>query len=74
MATFISLAQTILGVVLMIVIMLEVRGSSMGGFLSSGDSPVYRTRRGFERTLLNTTIVVSILFFVVSIASVMVSR
>lgn len=73
MQNAVSIAQIILGVVLIIIIMLEVRGASMGGFLSGGDSPVYRTRRGFERTLFNLTIGVSILFFVVSIWNVILS-
>jgi preprotein translocase subunit SecG len=72
--TAVSIAQIILGVVLIVMIMLEVRGSSMGGFLGGGDSPVYRTRRGFERTLFNMTIIVTILFFAVSFLNVVVSR
>ena len=73
MASFVSVAQIILSIVLIVLIMLEVRGSSIGGFLGTGDSPVYRTRRGFERTLLNVTIGVAILYFIVSIASVILS-
>jgi preprotein translocase subunit SecG len=69
----VSIAQVILGVVLIITIMLEVRGSSMGGFLGGGDSPVYRTRRGFERTLFNITIGVAVLFFIVSIWNVILA-
>jgi preprotein translocase subunit SecG len=69
----VSVAQIILGVVLIITIMLEVRGSSMGGFLGGGDSPVYRTRRGFERTLFNMTIGVAVLFFIVSIWNVILA-
>jgi len=71
--TAVSVAQIILGLVLMVLIGLEVRGQSMGGFLSGGDSPVYRTRRGFERTLFNLTIVVSILFFAAAVWSVILA-
>ena len=73
METAVSVAQIILGIVLMVLIGLEVRGQSMGGFLSGGDSPVHRTRRGFERILFNLTIVVSILFFGASIWSVILA-
>ncbi len=73
MGTYVSIAQTILAIVLTIVILLEVRGSSLGGFMSGGDSPVYRTRRGFERVLFNLTIVVSIVFFILSIWNVILS-
>jgi len=71
--TVVSIAQIILGIVLIVLIGLEVRGQSMGGFLSGGDSPVYRTRRGFERILFNLTIVVSILFFALSIWNVILA-
>ena len=73
MQSAVSIAQIILGLVLIITIMLEVRGSSMGGFLGGGDSPVYRTRRGFERTLFNLTIGVTVLFFIVSIWNVILA-
>lgn len=74
MGPFVSVAQIILSVLLIIMIMLEVRGTSMGGFLGGGDSPVFRTRRGFEKTLFNATIGVAVLFFIVSIASVILAR
>ncbi len=73
MQNAVSIAQTILAIVLIVMIMLEVRGQAMGGFLSGGDSPVYRTRRGFERTLFNLTIGVAILFFALSIWSVILA-
>ena len=73
MGTYVSIAQIILGIALIVMIMLEVRGSSLGGFMGGGDSPVYRTRRGFERMLFNLTIAVSIIFFIVSIWHVMLS-
>jgi preprotein translocase subunit SecG len=73
LASFVSVAQTILAIVLIVMIMLETRGSSMGGFLGGGDSPVYRTRRGFERTLFNLTIVVAVLFFIISMWNVILT-
>ena len=73
MQNAVSIAQIILAVVVIVMIMFEVRGSSMGGFLGGGDSPVYRTRRGFERTLFNLTIVVTILFFALSIWNVILA-
>lgn len=73
MQNAVHIAQVILAVVMIVMIMLEVRGSSMGGFLGGGDSPVYRTRRGFERTLFNLTIVVAILFFILSIWNVILA-
>lgn len=73
MQNAVSIAQVILAVVLIVMIMLEVRGSTMGGFLGGGDSPVYRTRRGFEKTLFNLTILVAILFFALSIWNVILA-
>ena len=42
------------------------------GGIFGGDSTVYRTRRGVEKTLFNVTIGLAVTFFVISIISVLV--
>ena len=55
-----------LAVVLIGAILLQTRGSGFSAFGSS-DSSIYRTRRGFERTLFQFTIVLSVAFFVIAL-------
>lgn len=63
MNNIISWIQIILSVLLIAVILLQQRGSSLGSSLG-GDSATYTSRRGIERTLFNITIVIGILYFV----------
>lgn len=66
LAPYISIIEIILGVALTILVLLQTRGSDLGGFLGgTGDSTSgYRTRRGVEATLHRLTIVLSIVFFI----------
>lgn len=64
-----NLAQLIVAVALATVLLLQVKGSGFGAGLG-GSSSVFRTRRGIERTLFQLTIVLVILFILVSILSV----
>ena len=62
------IVQMILAIVLIGAILLQTRGSGFSAF-GSADSSIYRTRRGFERTLFQFTIVVAVLWVLVSIAA-----
>jgi len=50
-------------------VLLQAKGAGLGGIFG-GDGGVYRTRRGVEKTLYQATIGLSVLFFVISLASV----
>jgi len=60
--------QLIVSVALGLAILLQARGSGLGGTFG-GDSAVYRSRRGIERRLWQFTIVLIALFAVFSLAS-----
>jgi preprotein translocase subunit SecG len=62
------IVQMLLAIVLIAAILLQTRGSGFSAFGSS-DSSIYRTRRGFERTLFQFTIVLAVLWVLVSIGS-----
>lgn len=62
----ISIVQTILGALLIVAILLQARGSSLG-FVMGGDGNVFRTRRGVEKSLHYGTIALAILFFAVAL-------
>jgi preprotein translocase subunit SecG len=66
LAPYLSVIEIILAVVLTVLVLLQTKGSDLGGFLGgSGDSGgSFRTRRGVEATMHRFTIVVSVLFFV----------
>ena len=62
-----NFAQILISVVLIIVILLQVRDAG-GGIFGSGQAS-FRTRRGVERTLFQATIVLGVVFVLVSILS-----
>jgi len=63
-----QIVQMILAIVLIGAILLQTRGSGFSAF-GSADSSIYRTRRGFERTLFQFTIVIAVLWVLVSIGT-----
>ncbi|MFA6553287.1 MAG: preprotein translocase subunit SecG [Patescibacteria group bacterium] len=65
-----NIIEIVLSVVLIAAILLQNRGSGLGGVFG-GEGNVYRTKRGFEKILFVTTIVVSVLFFGVAIANIL---
>lgn len=67
-----DIIQFILALVLIFVILMQTKGSSMGGIFGGESSSVYRTRRGFERTLFQFTIGLSVLFFLIAVINSMV--
>lgn len=69
MQLFMDIVQIVLAVLLMLGILLQQRGASLGaGF--GGDSAVFTTKRGAEKVLYNATIVFAILFFTLSLLRV----
>jgi preprotein translocase subunit SecG len=68
---YVNLIQIVVSVALVAVILLQAKGSGLGGIFG-GDSSIYKTRRGVEKTLHQATIGLSVLFFGISILSVLV--
>ena len=60
-----NIAQIILAVLLVIAILLQQKGSGLGGVFG-GSSNVYSTKRGVDKILFYGTIVISTIFFVLS--------
>ncbi|MEA2085862.1 MAG: preprotein translocase subunit SecG [Chloroflexota bacterium] len=71
MQTYLNVAQIILSVALILVILLQVRGGGLGGIFGQPDS-VYRTKRGVEKTLFQLTIVLVVLFLIISVIALRV--
>jgi preprotein translocase subunit SecG len=60
--------QILLSALLMASILMQQRGSAVGGTFGGGGE-VFRTKRGIEKGLFYATIVLAILFFLTAIAS-----
>ncbi|HET7037812.1 MAG TPA: preprotein translocase subunit SecG [Thermomicrobiaceae bacterium] len=67
MSTALYTGMIIVSVVLMIVVLMQSKGSGFSGAFGGSSSSIYRTRRGLEKTLYEFTIGVAVVFVVVSI-------
>ena len=72
MSNYFSIAQIVLAVALVMAVMLQVRGGGLGGIFGQADS-VYRTRRGVEKTLFQLTIVLAVIFIIISIVALRIN-
>ena len=68
---YLAVAEILVSIALIAIILLQVKGEGVGG-LQSGS--FVRTRRGIEKTLFQLTIVLVVIFLVVSAVSVVASR
>lgn len=73
METPAQIAQIILSFVLIVVILLQTKGSSFSGAMGGDSGSIYHTRRGLEKTLFQVTIGLAVIFVVASIFNAIVS-
>lgn len=66
MKAIISLIQIILGVILILVIIIQQKGTGLGTAFG-GDLSFYRTKRGAEKLLFYLTIILSTVFILLSL-------
>lgn len=66
-----TVVLSILAVLLITSVLLQSRGTGLGAGLG-GDGAVFRTKRGVEKKLQGATIVLAILFFVLSFVSLFI--
>jgi preprotein translocase subunit SecG len=71
MTTYLYIAQIVVAVALSTVTLLQVKGGGLGGIFGQADT-VYRTKRGVEKTLFQLTIVLVVIFIVLSIVALRV--
>ena len=72
MQTYLSVAQIVLSIALILAVLFQVRGGGLGGIFGQ-PTTVFRTKRGIEKTLFQLTIVLVVLFIIVSVMTLRVS-
>lgn len=68
MSTWVNVAQIIISIVLIVILLLQAKGAGWTGF-AADQASVFRTRRGIQRTLFQLTIVLALVFVIVSLFS-----
>lgn len=69
--TLLSIIQIVLAVLLIVVVLLQQKGAGLGAAFG-GSGNMYTTRRGIDKVLFRATITISILFFVIALANLLV--
>jgi preprotein translocase subunit SecG len=72
MSMYFSIALIIISLGLILAILFQVKGGGLGGIFGQADT-VYRTRRGVEKNLFQLTIVLAVLFIIISIVALIFS-
>ena len=72
MSQILSIAQLALSVVLIVLILLQERSSGMSGVFGGGEGGFYQTRRGVEKVVFASTIVLSVAFLLLSLLHLVV--
>ena len=69
METALNIVMIIVSILLILVILLQTKGSSFSGAFGGDTGSIYRTRRGVEKTLFQLTIGIAILFVLLALVS-----
>jgi protein translocase SecG subunit len=68
----ISIVQLVVAIMLVVAILLQHRSSGLGASLGGGMDGSYYTRRGFEKFLVQATVVLAVVFITISLAQIFV--
>jgi len=72
MERILRIVEIVLAVFLVTTILLQQKGSGLGGVFGGGEGNVYRTLRGAEKVLFMATIVIAVLFCGTAMALVLI--
>lgn len=70
---WLNISQIIVSCLVIVTILMQSRGASMSG-LFGGSGDIYRTKRGIEKTLFISTIVLLVIFFGLSVVGLMINK
>jgi preprotein translocase subunit SecG len=69
---YIDLALIITSLALIVSVILQNKGVGLGGLTGDNSGGVFSARRGIEKTLFWITIVLSVLFFIITFVAVLI--
>ena len=72
MKEYLIFAQIIVSIVLVILILLQQRGSSLGSVFGGGTGEFYSARRGMEKKILWATVVFGIFFVTLALLNLLI--
>jgi preprotein translocase subunit SecG len=72
--TPLSLALIVVSIALIAAVILQSKGAGLGGLTGQDTGGIFTARRGIEKTLFYVTIGLSVLFFLLAIATIVVPK
>jgi preprotein translocase subunit SecG len=70
---YLDIALIITSIALIASVILQSKGAGLGGFTGGDAGGIYTARRGLEKTLFRITVILSVVFFALALATVIVS-
>lgn len=71
MTSFLQVTQIAAGALLIVSVLLQHRGTGLGGAFG-GEGMSYRSRRGIEKVLLRATVLMAVIFLLTVIAQLLI--
>ncbi len=72
MEVYLDIALIITSIALIASVILQSKGAGLGGLTGADSGSIFTARRGIEKTLFRITIGLSILFFIMALATVLI--
>jgi len=69
---YLDIALIITSIALIISVILQSKGAGLGGLTGADTGGIFTARRGIEKILFRVTIGLSVLFFILAVATVIV--
>ena len=73
MKVYLDIAMIITSIALIVSVILQSKGAGLGGLTGGDSGSIFSARRGIEKTLFRTTIILSVIFFALAIGIVMIT-
>lgn len=73
MRIYLDIALIITSIALIVSVILQSKGAGLGGLTGGDSGGIFTARRGIEKTLFRVTIVLSVLFFILVLGTVLVA-
>jgi preprotein translocase subunit SecG len=70
MGSLFPILQVVVALLLIVVLVLQVKGTSLSGFFGETQGPRFSTKRGLERVLFQATLVLAVAFVLISLLAV----
>ncbi len=72
MQQILTIFQIIISISLILTVLFQQRGAGGGGLFGGGGDTSYYTKRGFDKVLFNSTIVLASLFLITSFLNLLI--